>query len=331
MVVAAEGASVSVVIPAYNAAGTISEAVRASRGQEGLPRPAEVVVVDDGSADATAELALAAGATRVVRQANAGPAAARNLGFRKSTGAIVLFTDSDCVPDRDWAANILAAFDDGQVGAAGGSYTMANEGLIPAGIHWEIIARHQSFPRYVRAVGSYNMAVRREVMEQVGGFDETFPKASGEDNDLSYRIQAAGYKLRWVQQATVGHHHTTGLWKYLREQARHGYYRAKLFRRHARMARDDDYTRRKDALEPVLVGLAVVAAAVSWLPWVWLAPVAVLGVLVAIQLPVAWRMVRLSHRPGVLLHVGVMFLRAFARTGGFVAGLVAPARGPKAK
>jgi glycosyltransferase involved in cell wall biosynthesis len=322
--------SVSVVIPAYNAAATIQQAVRAARDQKGLPQPPEVIVVDDGSSDATAELAAAAGADPVIRQPNAGPAAARNKGFRAARAPYVLFTDSDCIPAPNWAVQLVEALQQPGVGAAGGSYTMANDGWIAAGIHWEIVARHRRFGQFVRAAGSYNLAIRREVMEAVGGFDESYPTASGEDNDLSYRIGAAGYKLAWVRGATVAHHHTNHLWKYLREQTRHGYYRVKLWRRHSRIARDDDYTRLKDAIEPVLVVLLLLTLAVSWLPWGWLAPLAVLVTLLGIQLPTAWRMLRASGRPVVLLHIPVMFLRAFARTFGFLSGLggVAVRSGP---
>lgn len=314
-------ASVSIVIPAYNAERTIGQAVSCAKGQRGLPAPPEAIVVDDGSSDRTAEIVEALG-VRCIRRPNAGPAAARNAGFRNSHGDYVLFTDSDCLPDSHWAARMIQAFRQPQVGAAGGSYTMANEGLIASGIHWEIISRHRRFARYVRALGSYNLAVRRDVMEAVGGFDETFPAASGEDNDLSYRISAAGYKLRWVADATVGHFHTQRLGKYLREQYRHGFWRAKLYRRHAGLMSGDDYTLAKDILEQPLVLAFVASLSVCWLRWPLFISAGLLAVLGGIQIPMTVRMVPLSGKFSVAWHAGAMFLRAFARTAGILLGMV---------
>ena len=89
------------VIPAFNAEGTISAVVQAAREQD-LAEGLEVIVVDDGSSDQTASQAERAGA-KVVCQTNRGPAAARNTGWRAARGEVVLFTDSDCRPHKDWA------------------------------------------------------------------------------------------------------------------------------------------------------------------------------------------------------------------------------------
>ncbi len=317
----APGVCVSIVIPAYNAARTIADGVTAAMNQLGLPGASEVIVVDDGSTDETASVARGCGA-RCVSQPNGGPASSRNTGFRAARGRYVLFTDSDCVPDPHWAERLIAPFGEERVGACGGSYTMANDGVVPAGIHWEIITRHRRFGSRVRALGSYNLAVRRDVLEAVGGFDETYLTASGEDNDLSYRISSLGYELRWVPEATVGHHHTRRLGKYLREQYRHGYFRAKLYRRHRRYVLGDDYTTVKDPLECALAGLSVVSAALVWVDGMVWALLGTLGLLLAVQVPTAVRMVRLSGRASVMLHVPVMFLRAFARTAGFCVGML---------
>jgi glycosyltransferase involved in cell wall biosynthesis len=318
---------VSIVIPAYNAAGTIAETLAAVLGQQGFAQLVEVIVVDDGSTDPTAEI-VRQFPVRYLYQPNAGPASARNRGFRCARGPYVLFTDSDCVPDSRWAMQLVEALHHPVVGAVGGSYTLANRGRVAEGIHWEIVVRHRRFRPYVRALGSYNLGVRREVMEQVGGFDETYPAASGEDNDLSYRILAAGYKLRWVPAATVGHHHTAKLGKYLREQQRHGYFRTKLYRRHAGRMSGDDYTTPKDVLEPVLVCALAASLPLCWLPRVWLLGAGALAVLAAIQVPMTVRMVLGSGRLSVAAHAGVMFLRAFWRTWGFLQGLPSMLRRP---
>src|SRR5689334_9252898 len=96
----------SVVIPARNAARTLPATLAALRGQTYPADRLEVIVVDDGSADATGEVAAAGGA-RVLRQAPAGPAAARNRGAAAATGEIILFTDADCTPAPTWVERML--------------------------------------------------------------------------------------------------------------------------------------------------------------------------------------------------------------------------------
>jgi glycosyltransferase involved in cell wall biosynthesis len=109
----------SIVVPAYNAAGTIGECVAALRAQSFPAAEFELIVVDDGSSDATPEIARARGA-RVVQQRNAGAGAARNAGWRAATGKWVAFTDADCLPARTWLRSLVEACERRDaVGAAG--------------------------------------------------------------------------------------------------------------------------------------------------------------------------------------------------------------------
>lgn len=254
-----------VVIPAKNAASTIGACVAGVLRQTCPVR--EVIVVDDGSADATAALAEAAGA-RVIKQDSAGPAAARNRGTAESSGEYIAFTDADCEPHEDWLAKLASGFDEG-VGAVGGSYGIANpsSGLARL-IHAEIVRRHARLGAEVDFLGTYNMAVRREVFEAVGGFDEGFRAAACEDNDLCYRLGAAGWRLRYIPEALVDHHHPERLGRYLRAQARHGYWRVQLYRKHRGRIRGDRYAGFLDLVAPpwaaVNTALFLALPAVLW-------------------------------------------------------------------
>lgn len=321
----ARPARYSVVIPAYNAARTIGAAVAAALAQD-LP-PHEVIVVDDGSRDATAEL-LRGSPARCIRQENAGPAAARNAGWKASGGEAVLFTDADCVPRPDWARRLLEGFADAEVGAVTGSYGIANPGcLLPRLIHEEIRLRHRRYASRVRFFGSYNVALRRGVLEATGGFDESYRRASAEDNDLSYRVLAAGSRIAFAPAALVDHHHTERLRAYLREQATHGYWRVKLYRDNPSMMRGDDYTRAKDILEPPLA-LATLAAAAA-VPLA-AAPFPILAALLALlQLPSAVGMARGRGEASYLWFAPLGFVRSFARGLGMAAGAVWGGRLPR--
>jgi glycosyltransferase involved in cell wall biosynthesis len=244
---------VSVVIPAYNAERTIGEAVVHSLSQTRGSLQVELIVVDDGSTDETATIAESAGAT-VIRQQNAGPAAARNRGWQSATGTFICFTDSDCIPRAGWLEDLLDGFTDSHVGAVGGSYEIANpSSWLARWVQQEIMERHKRMPPFIRAFGSYNVAIPRHVLQATGGFNPVYRRASGEDNDLSYRIIKKGWRIAFRPQARVAHYHPEKLWRYLMEQYRHGFWRAKMYKDHPDMTGGDDYTRLRDRIEPILV------------------------------------------------------------------------------
>jgi GT2 family glycosyltransferase len=167
--------------------------------------------------------------------------------------------------------------------------------------------------------GSYNVAIRRDVLERTRGFDESYRRASAEDNDLSYRITSAGFRIAFAQRAIVAHYHPESLLRYLREQYRHGFWRMKLYRSHPGMAGGDDYTVIKDVVEPPLA-VATLASLVM-LPFVWWLTPALAVVLLAVQFPAA---VRIARRTGDWSHLAlapVTFLRGFARGLGMCAGI----------
>ncbi len=314
-------AAVSIVIPAYNAEETIGRAVRCSRAQRWEGEPPEVIVVDDGSTDRTAEEARCAGA-RLIGAANAGPAAARNVGWRESSGEFVFFTDSDCFPREGWVRRLMALLADEKAGAAGGSYAAANgERLLAACIQEEIALRHEKMGRRVRFLGSFNLAVKRDLLEKLDGFSTLYRRPSGEDNDFSYRARKAGYLLLFDKDALVDHVHPVSLGRYLREQARHGFWRMKLYRTHPERMGGDDYSSWADFIEPPAALLLLGATALSFVPLVSRLAYSLLFVLLASAAYPAVLIARRSGRITLLVFLPVRFLRSFARGIGMAAGI----------
>ena len=298
--------SISVVIPAYNSHRTILDCVQACQRQ--TLAPLEIIVVDDGSSDGPYPQISGLDGVSVLRQQNMGPAAARNYGARIARGDIIAFTDADCIPRETWLeslANVLA--DDSSCASVGGIYGIANpHSWLARAVHEEIRDRHSRFGETVDFLGSFNLAVRRKAFLGVGGFDSAFRHASGEDNDLSYRLQDAGGVLRFTPLAEVLHHHPERLWPYLRTQARHGYWRIFLYTRHPARVRGDHYAGLADLLAPVLA----LAAPITF------------PLLVALHQPQALRMARNAGMPDLAWFCVIQALRDVARAAGLVAGVL---------
>ncbi|MCC6794961.1 MAG: glycosyltransferase [Candidatus Hydrogenedentes bacterium] len=309
---------VSIVIPAHNAAATLGECLAAATNQTYADR--EVIVIDDGSADNSVEIARKFPVT-LIQQPKRGPAAARNAGARVASGDIVAFTDSDCIPHKDWIAQLVENFGDG-VGAVGGTYGIANTGSVLARIiHNEIRSRHAGFGYEVDFLGSYNLAVKRDVFNALNGFDEDFKAASGEDNDLSYRIHDAGYALHYTPAAVVDHYHPERLAPYLRSQMRHGFWRMKLYAKHPRRSGGDKYA---GTVELACTSFAfLILLAMLLLPWPFLAgiPFGLAICIVFWRSASAGRMVASNKDIRMLLAAPVLLLRDIARGVGLARGV----------
>ncbi|HEX7134277.1 MAG TPA: glycosyltransferase [Iamia sp.] len=152
----------------------------------------EVVVVDDGSADATAPRAEAAGARVIRRPAPEGPYAARNEGWRQAAHPIVAFVDVRCRPRPGWAAAVVAPFEDQAVAVVGGDVRVGT------GPSRAARAAHHLQPLQLAAADSApflpyaptcHLAVRRSALDVVGGFAEV---RGGGDVDLCWAVQHHG-------------------------------------------------------------------------------------------------------------------------------------------
>src|SRR5262249_32188346 len=181
---------VSVVVCAYNAAETIDECLTAI---EQLRYPEfEVIVVNDGSTDATGSIAARHPRAQVINTANSGLGRARNVGLRRATGEIVAYTDADVRVDPDWLTYLVQRLGDPDVVAAGGP------NVVPADDPWvaQCVARAPGGPTHVllddriaEHIPGCNCAFRRDALFALGGFNSTFVPP-GDHVDLSSRPQS---------------------------------------------------------------------------------------------------------------------------------------------
>ena len=315
--------SVSIIIPVYNAEKTIAACLQAVLHQD-YENVLEVIAVDDGSTDRTPQIAKSFHQVRRFSQKNSGPAAARNRGIEESRGELIAFTDADCLPRADWISRLVKNVGGPKVAVVAGSYGIVNvESSLAVSIHREIHFRHHRLmPKFSKSFGSYNFCARRNVLVELGGFDAGYRYASGEDNDLSYKVLKAGYKIYFEQDAVVDHYHPEHVWRYLKGQFRHGFWRAKMYRDHPDMAKGDDYTFWKDMAE---VPLSIISAMfflgfLGHFIWLTFAGYAAFCVLFFIEFFYAFRVMEdLAYVP---FWGSVTTLRAYFRTFGFLLGLV---------
>ena len=213
---------VSIVIPAYNAETSIGDLLaEVCRQADGI---ADILVVDDGSTDRTAERVLESG-VRCVRQINAGPANARNVGAGMAVGEVLVFLDSDLVPAPDALKRMLAPFADLRVDAVQGVYKSRQSSLLAQYCQAEIDYKQRRCIRHVfiDSINAAVFAIRKSVFEEYGGFHAGFRMAAAEDTDLGFRMARNGRRILFCPDVLAYHPQPEKLLIYLRLKFWRGY------------------------------------------------------------------------------------------------------------
>ena len=220
---------VSIVICAFNAERTMRRCLESLRRID-YPN-FEVVIVDDGSRDTTAQIAADFPEFRLIRQSNKGLSVARNVGLQAALGELVAYTDSDCVVDPDWLTFMVSALvARGLDGCGGPNYAPHEKGWIEG-----CVAASPGAPCHVlitddRAehLAGCNMLFRKTALENVGGFDPQFT-AAGDDVDICWRLMDAGLQLGYCPSAFVWHFRRNTVKTYYGQQRGYGKAEAMLY------------------------------------------------------------------------------------------------------
>ena len=196
------------IVPVFNGAETLArtlESIQASSFSD-----FELIVVDDGSTDTSAEIAAAAGARVLGTGGRKGPGAARNLGVDAARGEFVFFIDADCSPAPDalrLAAELLR--DNPDIEALFGSYddTPSAPGLASRFKNLQHHFVHQTGSSEASTFWAGCGAIRRSTFRRLSGFDtRRYPRPSIEDIELGYRLRAAGGRILLAPGIQVKHH-----------------------------------------------------------------------------------------------------------------------------
>jgi len=315
----------SIVIPAYNAEKLLPECLR-SLADQTVPRDQyEVIVVDDGSTDGTAKAAGSFPGVRVVSQKNQGPAAARNLGAREARADIVLFTDSDCVPERDWVERMLEPFaGDPKLAGDKGRYLTRQRELAARFVQAEYQDKYRLLEKHreIDFIDTYSAGFRREAFLRYGGYDTSFPVACAEDVELSFRMSNGGERMVYVPGAVVYHRHPDRWGAYFRKKYKFAYWRMLAVRKNPNKAIKDSHTPQLMKLQLLLAPAAVaaLAAGIFFGPFLWLAA-AMAALFLATSFPFALREGKRDTVVG-LVAPAALFMRALYQFAGVAAGSV---------
>ena len=165
-----------VVIPTFRRPEALASCLKSLEKQ--TMAPASIEVIDDSETDY-------------------GPGVSRNIGWKRGSGRYVAFIDDDCLAEQDWIESLQRVFTENEIGGIEGGITTTDENGEKIDFNPPNRFRWNRFK-------TANLAVRRDVLEEIGGFDERY-HMHREDTDLAWRVIDAGFKMAWVPQCRVHH------------------------------------------------------------------------------------------------------------------------------
>lgn len=199
---------VSVIVPVWNDARRVVKCIKALKNQKLSPEAYEIIVIDNGSTDATFEEVQRIDGISVLQEVKPGSYAARNKGLSVAQGHYVAFTDSDCLPDENWLASLIeCAETHSNIGVVAGDVSFfkdeADE-IDDASLAYESFfsMNQEEYARKGVCITA-NWLSKKEALLSLGGFNAKLK--SGGDHDMAKRLTERGFDVVFCKQATVAH------------------------------------------------------------------------------------------------------------------------------
>jgi glycosyltransferase involved in cell wall biosynthesis len=218
----------TVIVPTYNRPARLSRCLEGLARQDAGRAVFEVMVVDDGGADpldAVVEPFRAQLDVRLLRQANAGPAAARNAGAAAARGQLLAFTDDDCIPAPDWLTQLMRTHERFPTGLIGGATVNALSSNMLSEASQELVSYLYAYNDATSGQPAFftsnNMALARDAF-LAGPFDTSFRLAAGEDREFCDRWLATGRTMHFAPEAVIMHYHELSSRSYWRQHFNYG-------------------------------------------------------------------------------------------------------------
>jgi len=316
----------SIIVPAYNAAHTITTCIHALQSQINVPADYEIIIVDNGSTDNTIDLARRS-KVKVIHQQQKGPASARNMGIHAAKGSILCFTDADCEPTPTWLSEITAPLiANPDIAGCKGAYSCRQPELIARFVQMDYEDKYDTLQKYefITFMDFYAASYRRQTLLDIGGFNEQFTAANSEDREVSYRLANSGHKMVFQRSALVYHIHTNNFKDYIIKKAKNGYWTVHAVRHFPARMKNDSYTPQMQKIQIGLMGIFLIAMSVSiLLPSLLTVATAFAFLFFLSTLPFAHKTWK-KDRTIALFSPFLLALRALALGIGFTYGLIRP-------
>lgn len=221
---------IDIIIPTYNRPDDLKRCLESLSVQTFPKSDFNVIVVDDGSPQDLKSIIDAfsdkLNITYIKKKKQEGPASARNEGLKQANASIIAFTDDHCVLDKNWLSEIYKGFTKNPDISCVKGKTLAldpNDFAKLCEVH--IYGSKKSH-------ATNNIAYRKEVFKNLGGFDTRFKDAAGEDVDLKWRFLKAGYKRLYLEDMIVYHPHEDSIKAFRRKGYRTGNGRAVFLKKY---------------------------------------------------------------------------------------------------
>lgn len=246
---------ISLIITTLNNEHTIDECLKSIFELNYPKNLLEVIVVDGGSKDSTVKIAEKYPAKIVVKPSNA--PSAYNYAVKIADGDIIAIVDADAKVEKDWLGRLVKHLTDPKVGGVGGGIETWNpQRALPRCIGYDIKYRYNRLLKGgdIRRLATMNLLVKRKVLEEVGGFDESLPTQY--DTDFGYSITERGYKLVFEPEAKCYHFNRQTWCGYFKQQLRYGKNTFRLYFRKPGLIKGDKITDFGMNIQPALLVMA---------------------------------------------------------------------------
>ncbi len=241
---------VSIIVASYNSQDTIAECLKSILALDYPEGYFEVIVMDGASRDSTIKIAEQFPIKVISIRLNC--PAAYNYAQKIAQHPVLGFIDADAKVERDWLKKVASRLFEPQVAGVSGSIeTWNHDNPWARSIGYDIKERYRRIGKYTGRIATMNLLLKRAVIEEVGGWDETLP--SQYDTDFGYRMSALGYKIAYEPSAVCYHFHRPTLGAFYRQQRQYGKNTLKLYFKHGHLAKGDEITDVGMNIQPILL------------------------------------------------------------------------------